>query len=124
MEETLRDAVESCMKRLDIKPAELARRSGVPYSTLQDVLAARGSARIETIQKIAKGLDVHPGALLGTSEIVTEKEREIEERLRLLNIVSHLDSEQVAAFLEMIERELGISRADILPVIPNKTKKA
>lgn len=112
MEENLREKIAFHLKERGINLLEFSKTSRIAYSTLHGVMSGKGSARIETVEKIANGFGVDPGVLLGLSKAVTDKERELDERLRLLSLIPRLDKGQVAAFLAMIEKELGLSNSD------------
>lgn len=82
--------IEAIMERKRLNPAELARRAGLNPTGVYDILSGKSrSPKIETLGKIAKGLDV-PMALL------FEKSDEAEVRREIVTLFARLpESERV-----------------------------
>lgn len=62
----LRDNLQRLMDEKQLNAPEIARRSGLNRRMIYDILEGRSqSPKVETVFKIASGLGVHPGEIMG-----------------------------------------------------------
>lgn len=65
MEETFADRLNKILKIRNIKPTELAEKSGVPKSAISQYLSGLYEAKQKNIDKLSIALNVNPGWLMG-----------------------------------------------------------
>ena len=65
MQETFAERLNKILKIRNIKPAELAEKSGVPKSAISQYLSGLYEAKQKNIDKLSKALDVNEAWLMG-----------------------------------------------------------
>jgi len=69
---TIGDMINYYLRVKDMKPIDLHQRTGVPTGSISNILNNKQtSITTDTLMKIARGLGVHPGALIPSKEKVT-----------------------------------------------------
>ena len=61
---TLAHNLQRLVKEYDISARELAQRASVPQKTLHNVITAKHSCKLDTLEKIAKTLFISPAAMI------------------------------------------------------------
>jgi transcriptional regulator with XRE-family HTH domain len=120
METVLEKNIRNLLTAKNLSVAELSRLSGVPYRTLQDILALKQATRITTVAAIAKGLGVPPGRLLedpSAMEQSAQREKTREELFAtLVEKAVHLDKQGLAMVIAAIDSGLADGDSDGEPL--------
>jgi transcriptional regulator with XRE-family HTH domain len=109
MESVLEKNIRALLKANNLSLADLSRSSGVPYRTLQDILARKQATKVTTLAAIAKGLGVTPGRLLENPVPMAEHKEPSKEQL-LISVFKEalkLNDIQLASVLKDIEARLN-----------------
>ena len=107
--------VKQLLKENGMTKAELAKKSGIPYTTLDSMLKREtDTARLATIFRIANALDTSVEALV--MEEQTETQLVSQEEKRLLRLYALLDSRGKNTVLSLLEKEADNSRVPTVSI--------
>ena len=101
---TLAHNLQRLVKEYDISARDLARRANVPQKTLHNVLTAKHSCKLDTLEQISKTLFISPAAMI-TPHLPTN----VLMSRRLSRFIDHyasLSAEQREMLEDFIEKML------------------
>lgn len=112
MKETFADRLNQILKIRNIKPAELAEKSGVPKSAISQYLSGLYEAKQKNIDKLSKALNVNEAWLMGHD---VPMEREF--RFASYNGINtegldEDDIEEINRFVEFIKNKKKTNKED------------
>lgn len=108
MQDNFANRLRKILTIRNIKPAELAEKSGVPKSAISQYLSGLYEAKQKNIDKLSKALDINEAWLMGHD---VPMERNLKQQYNNNEYVidtsglTKKDIEQVKRFIEFIKKE-------------------
>lgn len=102
MQETFATRLDKILKIRDIKPAELAEKSGVQKSAISQYLSGLYEAKQKNIDKLARALDVNEAWLMGHDVPMERCFRYPSTKINIEGL-DEKDLEEVIRYIEFIK---------------------
>lgn len=97
--------IDLCQQR-NYSYYELAKRSGIPYSTLNTILLKGSNPSLHTLQRLCEGLGISLQQFFHDGSSPTVLTSQQEECLSLFNVLNHEDQSLAIAFMKGLARKL------------------
>ena len=105
MKETFADRLNQILKIRNIKPSELAEKSGIPKSAISQYLSGLYEAKQKNIDKLSIALDVNEAWLMGHNVPMERKFRFNSNNIINTDGLDENDIEEINRFVEFIKNK-------------------